>query len=303
MAQTTFTIEGDVNVQVVVTENGDGTLNFQVDVLDETGSIGDLNGLFFDISNDSLVDGLVASGDDVTETAFNANKITKVDGYNNVNGEVAGDYGKFDGGVQFGTQGIGTDDIRSTSFTLSHADQGLTLDDILSQDFAIRLTSVGEEGGTRDDSLKLGGEAPPEADPEIDPEVDPEVDPDVDPEIDPDVDPEIDPDVDPEIDPDVDPEIDPEVDPDVPPLTPDELDDLGGFPTDEGLPDDGSDDFVLLPPDPTGTDPLPEGGDDLTAPEDTLAPESPEDPDVAPLSPDELAASDPFFGDGTDGSI
>lgn len=272
MAQTTFTIEGDVNVLVTVTENGDGTLNFQVEVLDETGSIGDLNGLFFDIGTDSLVEGLMVTGDDVTGTEFSANKITKVDGYNNVNGEVAGDYGKFDGGVQFGTQGIGEDDIRSTNFTLSHSEQSLTLDDILSQDFAVRLTSVGEDGGERDGSLKLGGEAPPAADPEIDPEVDPEIDP----------------------------EIDPEVGPDEPPLTPDELDDLGGFPTDEGLPEDGPDEFVLVPPDPDVTDPLPDAAEDLSAPDDMLAPEGPEGVDDAPLSPEELAASDPFFGDGTD---
>lgn len=80
--------------------------------------------------------------------------------FTNVNGEVVKDLGKFDIGVQFGTAGIGEDDIRSTSFTLSSDAGPLTLDDLALQDFAVRLTSVGEEGGDRDGSLKLGGTAP-----------------------------------------------------------------------------------------------------------------------------------------------
>ncbi len=175
MAEMTFQLTGDVNVSVTVSELSDGTLQFDLVVLDDTGSIGDLNGLFFDIADDGMVDGLMVSGADVTDSAFNANRVTKVDGYNNVNGEVTGDYGKFDGGVQFGTSGIGVDDIRETSFILSHEGGTLTLDDLLGQDFAVRLTSVGEEDGSRDDSLKIGGEAPTDPDP-VDPvePIDPE---------------------------------------------------------------------------------------------------------------------------------
>lgn len=160
MASDTFLITGEVNVQITITEMTDGTLQFDVTVLDETGSIGDLNALYFDISDNSLVDGLTVTGDDVTGSAFKVDGVTKVDSFTNMNGEVVKDLGKFDGGVQFGTQGIGTDDIRSTSFILSSDAGALTLDNFSLMDFGVRLTSVGAEDGSRDGSLKLGGTAP-----------------------------------------------------------------------------------------------------------------------------------------------
>lgn len=169
MNSLTFTIEGDVNVQVTITDNGDGTLRFDIEVLDTTGSIGDLNAIFFDIANDSIADGLIATGDDVSGVNMDQDSVTKVDNYTNMNGEVIKETGKFDAGVQFGSQGIGEDDIRSTSFTLSHETESLSLDDLSLQDFGIRLTSVGEEDGSRDGSLKLGGTSPEVEEPPVDP--------------------------------------------------------------------------------------------------------------------------------------
>ncbi|MCK0119715.1 VCBS domain-containing protein [Loktanella sp. F6476L] len=154
-----FTLEGQVNVSITITEV-DGNLQFDLQVLDDTGEIGDLNAIYFDLFDDSLTGGLSVTGDDVTGTAFKVDGVTKVDNFTNMNGEVVKDYGKFDGGVQFGTQGMSTDDIRSTSFTLSHETVDLTLADFNLQDFGARLTSVGTEDGAREDSLKLGGTAP-----------------------------------------------------------------------------------------------------------------------------------------------
>ncbi len=162
MAAMTFNLIDErtgLNVEITATENTDGSLTFDLEVLDSTGVIGDLNGLFFDVLDDSLVDGLTVTGADVTKVNLNADSVTKVDGYNNINGDVKNEYGKFDAGVQFGTQGMAKDDIQSTSFTLSHSDATLTLDQFFSQDFAVRLTSVGAEDGSRDDSLKIGGTA------------------------------------------------------------------------------------------------------------------------------------------------
>ena len=168
MASHTFTIEGDVNVEITITELADGTLQFDLKVLNDTGSIGDLNALFFDINE--LVDPsslYVDSGEDVTGTAFKEDGVTKVDNFTNMNGEVIKEYDKFDGGVQFGSQGIAEDDIRETSFILASSDGDLTLADFNMSDFGIRLTSVGEEDGSRDGSLKLGGTMPePEQEPE-----------------------------------------------------------------------------------------------------------------------------------------
>ena len=159
MASATFIITGAVNVSVTITE-ADGSLVFTVEVLDDTGSIGDLNALFFDLANDSLTSGLTATGDDVTGVNFKADQVIKIDSYTNMNGEVIADLGKFDAGIQFGTAGIGTDDIRQTQFTLSHVSQPLTLADLSLQDFGARLTSVGAEDGARTESLKLGTTAP-----------------------------------------------------------------------------------------------------------------------------------------------
>lgn len=169
MASETFIITGDVNVEITITELLDGTLQFDLKVLDVTGSIGDLNAVFFDLNDDSLTNGMSVMGSDVTDVALKTDGVTKVDSYTNMNGEVVKDLGKFDGGVQFGTQGIGQDDIRETSFVLSHDTQALSLDDFSLQDFGIRLTSVGEEGGSRDGSLKLGGTAPEFEEQPVDP--------------------------------------------------------------------------------------------------------------------------------------
>ena len=159
LASETFIIYGQVNVSVTITEVN-GTLQFQLNVLDDTGQIGDLNALFFDLSDDALTSGLHVTGQDVTGVNLDANRVVKVDSYTTMNGEVVKDLGKFDGGVQFGTAGIGSDDIRSTTFVLTHDSQNLTLADFSTQDFGIRLTSVGAEDGIRTDSLKLGGAAP-----------------------------------------------------------------------------------------------------------------------------------------------
>lgn len=165
MSTATFTILGDVNVEITVTEvidtvTGLTNLEFQVTVLNDTGSIGDLNALYFDLSDDSITNSLSVEGSDVTGSAFKVDGVTKIDGYTNMNGEVINDLGRFDGGVQFGTAGIGTDDIRTTTFTLSSGTTSLSLSDFSYQDFGVRLTSVGEEDGSRSGSLKLGGTAP-----------------------------------------------------------------------------------------------------------------------------------------------
>lgn len=166
MATMTFQLSNpQVSVDVTITENADGTLTFDLAVTDD-GTIGDLNGLFFDIADESLLHNLSVTGDDVTDYKIDANSVSKISSFTNMNGEVVKEYGKFDIGVQLGTQGMAKDDIQNTSFTLSSGNGGLTLDSFLSQDFAVRLTSVGETDGAREDSVKIGGTAPEEADPE-----------------------------------------------------------------------------------------------------------------------------------------
>lgn len=155
-----FVIGGDVLTRITVTETGGGDLEVRVDVLSETGSIGDLRGVFFDVSDETLLAGLAATGGKVTATAFDADNVDEVGGGVNVRGDVVGTFGKFDGGVEIGSSGIGKDDVRSTSFILSHATQDLDIGLLAGQDFAVRLTSVGPEGGSREQSRKFGGTAP-----------------------------------------------------------------------------------------------------------------------------------------------
>ena len=69
-ADVTFVIEGQVNVMISITELGDGTLKLVAKVLDETGEIGDLRGLFFDVADESLISGLRITGSGVTGTQF-----------------------------------------------------------------------------------------------------------------------------------------------------------------------------------------------------------------------------------------
>lgn len=156
-----FLIEGAVNVQVTVTED-EGALRFDLAVLDDTGSIGDLNGLFFDIFDDGLADGLKARGEDVSAQEFGADSVSNLGKGINVRGEAGndGDDGAFDCGVAFGGSGLGDGEIRETSFLLSHESVELYIDDIAGEDFAVRLTSVGPEDGPREASLKMAAVAP-----------------------------------------------------------------------------------------------------------------------------------------------
>lgn len=164
-----FIIEGDVNVEVTLTQLDDNNVQVDMEVLsgddpDATGEIGELRGFFFDVGDDSLLDGMSVSGADVTGSNFAANGVSDMGNGGNIHGD-ASDDGAFDGGVKLGSQGLGKDDIQETSFVLSN-DAGLSINDFAGQDIGLRLTSVGEEGSDdREDSLKLVGEVPPHNEP------------------------------------------------------------------------------------------------------------------------------------------
>ena len=151
-----------LEVAITITDDGSGTLRFDIEVLTETGTIGDLNAIYFDLANNGETVDFTVTGDDVTGTAFKEGGVTKVDNFTNMNGEVINELDRFDGGVQFGTQGISRDDIQSTTFTISSNDPEytLSLSEFSEQDFGLRLTSVGDVDGSRDGSLKLGETAP-----------------------------------------------------------------------------------------------------------------------------------------------
>jgi hypothetical protein len=117
-------------------------------------NIADIRGVFFNILDNSLLQGLNITGANVTR--FATGSIDRLGQGNNINPG-----GPFEIGVEIGQQGLGGgDDIQSTMFTVAHSSQALTLAQFSNQDFGLRLQSVGLPGSNRDGSSKLGGTAP-----------------------------------------------------------------------------------------------------------------------------------------------
>src|SRR4051794_40860529 len=106
-------------IQVTITENGDGTLNFDVVQLDTAGAyLGDLRGFFFDVANEALINKLqVLSASATVSNILQSNdSVTDVGGGSNLTGlpnatgtttsKVAGtEANGYDVGFQIGTAG------------------------------------------------------------------------------------------------------------------------------------------------------------------------------------------------------
>jgi hypothetical protein len=120
--------------------------------------IGDLRGLFLQVSDESLLDGLSVVGEGITSAQFLANGVTNLGKGSNLNG--GGTPCPCDIGIEIGTPGIGRDDFQSVSFTLSHASEMLDASFLNQQSFGVRVTSVGDPYGKRNGSSKLIGVVP-----------------------------------------------------------------------------------------------------------------------------------------------
>lgn len=147
----------DPKVQVTISENA-GALDFMLDVFANPNNIADMRGAFINLSLSgtgiSDLTTINVSGDDVTDVQVNT---SNTGGGNNVN-----PLGPFDLGIEIGTSGIGGDDLQSTAFSVSHDTVPFDFSNIIGEDIAIRLTSVGPAGSSRDGSLKLQGTVPDE---------------------------------------------------------------------------------------------------------------------------------------------
>jgi len=156
--QIIFEIPGNPGVQVTATEV-DGTIVFNVDVLDATTSTGDLRALFFDVNEAKLGGMTVTSSSSLlTESRIDANTVLDLDDGANLAGKVKD---PFDIGLEWGTPGGKKDDINfEVTFTLSNTANDLTLDDIAHQRFGAKLDSVGGPGGVRNSASKLLTVAP-----------------------------------------------------------------------------------------------------------------------------------------------
>ena len=159
--------DGDaVRVAITIDEvvDGDGQFWLNVAANEEFPNIGDLRGFFFNVANASLIGTFSVAGTDITDFQ------QAEDGVNDLGGGAnANPYDSFDLGVEFGTSGIGTDDIQATSFVISSTAGDLTLADFLPDSFAaqslfaVRLTSTGLPGSDREGSSKMGCIAEDEA--------------------------------------------------------------------------------------------------------------------------------------------
>jgi hypothetical protein len=142
---TTFLAEftGDPIVLEVVLDDGVGPnqVEVSVDVVGEV--LGDIRGVFMNIDDDALLAGLLVSGPDVTDWDFGGSVINLGNGANLIS---SASPCPCDLGVEIGTPGLGSDDVQSTTFTLTHASQTLTVADFADQFIGVRVTSVGPEG-------------------------------------------------------------------------------------------------------------------------------------------------------------
>lgn len=139
------------------TAAGAGKVQFKVDVV-RNPNIADIRGVFFNILDNRLLQGLNITGANVTQ--FATGSINRLGQGNNINPG-----GPFEIGVEIGQQGLGGDDIQSTMFTVAHSSQALTLAQFSNQNFGLRLQSVGLPGSSREGSSKLGGTAPASSQP------------------------------------------------------------------------------------------------------------------------------------------
>lgn len=152
--------------RITLSDLGDGTLNVNVAVITDASNpnTADILGVFFDVSDDSLLGGFSFLGADITQSA-QSGSVTGVGGGNNMNGGGPLNPGPFDIGLRIGTSGIGGgDDFQSTSFILSHSTASLDLSLLIGETFGVRLQSVGPPGGSRSGSSKLSGDVPDQPD-------------------------------------------------------------------------------------------------------------------------------------------
>ena len=132
----------DTEVKIVLTESG-GDIIVTLDVVKNHA---DLRAVYFNIADDSLLDGISVTGDDVTD--FETHTSNLGPGTNLVG---TGNPCPCDFGVELGIQGSGgeqgrgPDYIESTSFVISHNTLDLLIEQFAEQVAGIRATGVGPE--------------------------------------------------------------------------------------------------------------------------------------------------------------
>lgn len=135
-------------------ESDPGNLVIRLSIASEDDA-GDLRGFFAQVTDETLLSGLSLLDVDsvISNAVFESDGVVRVGGGNNVNG--GGSPCPCDLGVEIGSPGVGRDDYRDVTFTLTHATEALTVDLFQAQTVGVRVTSVGDLGGDRNGSSKL----------------------------------------------------------------------------------------------------------------------------------------------------
>lgn len=133
-----FTIPGDTStsgLNIIVREL-DGSLDFIVTALNDSGKSTDIRGVFFNTNDTLKLSGLVVSGDDVSDQQLG--DASDLGHGANIKGKAEA----FDVGIEFGSAGRAQDVITQTEFRLSSASGNLTLDDIANVEFGARVNGL-----------------------------------------------------------------------------------------------------------------------------------------------------------------
>jgi hypothetical protein len=129
-----------IQVRVDFQETGDGDILVTAEVIGDV--LGDLRGVFLNLTQDDLLADLEVTGEFVTGFDTSGSVIDLGQG-SNLHGEASPC--DCDLGVELGTPGIGKDDLRAASFVLSHPDVDLDLGLFANQLVGVRITSVGPD--------------------------------------------------------------------------------------------------------------------------------------------------------------
>lgn len=123
--------------------------------LAENGYVGDLRSFYAHVTDESLLPGLVVSGEGVTRWDVGANSVRSVG--KGTSAMADGSPCNCDLGIAIGIPGWKGDDRRSITFVLSHVSEDLNLSHLEGEAFAIRVNKVGKVGGKRRGKSKLSG--------------------------------------------------------------------------------------------------------------------------------------------------
>jgi hypothetical protein len=158
---------GSTPLQVKVTLeegdfNGDGIADVRVSLDTVSGNLADLRGFFFNLADDSLLQTIQVSGDQVTAVGIDSDNDGNADisSVGSQTTQAVINPMSFEGGISLGTAGLAADDLQSVSFVLSSPTTQVTYDDLVGESIGIRATSV-FDGDGREGSSKLTAVVPP----------------------------------------------------------------------------------------------------------------------------------------------